>query len=216
MGSTNKDSRLQCGIVGAGIAGLAAGIALSRAGHDVEIFEKSSFNNEVGAAVSVQPNSSYILQRWGFDFDEAQTTNIYRLRRLDAITTQVTKTTDFEDNRTRYGDNMLSFHRVDLHSQLKALAVAAGAQIRLGTPVADVDVDDGAIKFSDGSSVQKDLVVIASGIHVSAFDMPCRLEMPSDSSTEHMDRTGYGSEYTRQHEGPALSTAGAHGQGLGR
>ncbi|KAJ9645596.1 hypothetical protein H2204_001177 [Knufia peltigerae] len=58
---------LQVGVVGAGVAGLSAAIALRRIGHSVEVFERSEFKNENGAAVSITPNGGRILERWGFD-----------------------------------------------------------------------------------------------------------------------------------------------------
>jgi len=47
-------------IVGAGITGLAAAISLRRSGHKVTIYERSSLNNETGAAINVPPN----VGRW--------------------------------------------------------------------------------------------------------------------------------------------------------
>lgn len=35
-----------------------------------QIFERSSFDNEVGAAIHVAPNASRIMQDWGFDIEE--------------------------------------------------------------------------------------------------------------------------------------------------
>ena len=92
---------LQVGVCGAGVAGLAAAIALRKIGHDVEVsqtrphlstisplldklpiertsgltssqvFERSRFQNENGAAVSITPNGTRILDHWGFDFVKA-------------------------------------------------------------------------------------------------------------------------------------------------
>lgn len=81
-------------IIGGGIAGLSAAVGLRRAGHDVlvsswgncpsptchssqiqantrQVVERSSFLNEVGAAIHVPPNASKILLRWGFDTERA-------------------------------------------------------------------------------------------------------------------------------------------------
>jgi salicylate hydroxylase len=61
----------QIGIIGAGIAGLGAAIGLRRAGHDVEVFEQSQFKNEVGAAITITPNGTRVLDYWGFDHGKA-------------------------------------------------------------------------------------------------------------------------------------------------
>jgi hypothetical protein len=83
-------------IVGAGIAGLSTAIALRRAGHHAEVslssfpqrllrldcaqnrsnttqvFEQSSFADEVGAAIQLPPNAMRILVKWGFLRDRAR------------------------------------------------------------------------------------------------------------------------------------------------
>ncbi|KAL8827878.1 MAG: hypothetical protein Q9170_006834 [Blastenia crenularia] len=57
-------------VAGAGIGGLAVAIGLRQQGHEVHIFEKSKFSNEVGAALTVPPNVDGLLKRIGFDADE--------------------------------------------------------------------------------------------------------------------------------------------------
>ncbi|RYP48688.1 hypothetical protein DL768_005468 [Monosporascus sp. mg162] len=52
-------------IIGAGIAGLCAGLALSRTGHSVTILESVSEITEVGAGIQLAPNASRILHRLG-------------------------------------------------------------------------------------------------------------------------------------------------------
>lgn len=70
-------------IVGAGIGGLVAAIALRQQGHRVEVsypcqtnevvtdreqlFERSRFANEIGAAIHLSPNCNGVLQRLGID-----------------------------------------------------------------------------------------------------------------------------------------------------
>lgn len=49
---------LDIGIIGAGIAGLAACAALRKEGHNVELFEKSQFKTETGAAMTITPNGN--------------------------------------------------------------------------------------------------------------------------------------------------------------
>ncbi len=52
-------------IVGAGIAGLTAALALARHGIRSEIFEQAEALNEVGAGLQVSPNASRILGELG-------------------------------------------------------------------------------------------------------------------------------------------------------
>lgn len=52
-------------IVGAGIGGLAAGIALAKTGHVVQILESASTIEDVGAGIQIAPNASRILHRLG-------------------------------------------------------------------------------------------------------------------------------------------------------
>lgn len=46
-------SQVRVGIIGAGIGGLAAGIAIARAGADVTILEATSELGEIGAGIQV-------------------------------------------------------------------------------------------------------------------------------------------------------------------
>jgi 2-polyprenyl-6-methoxyphenol hydroxylase-like FAD-dependent oxidoreductase len=52
-------------VVGAGIGGLAAGVALRRAGWDVRIFERASSPRELGFALSLAPNAVAALRELG-------------------------------------------------------------------------------------------------------------------------------------------------------
>ncbi|QIW98252.1 hypothetical protein AMS68_003770 [Peltaster fructicola] len=70
---------LRIGIIGGGIAGLSAAISLRQHGHDIHVFERSSFDNEVGAAISLAPNASRILRGWGMELDELEPSLCERL-----------------------------------------------------------------------------------------------------------------------------------------
>lgn len=55
----------QIAIAGAGVAGLAAAIAFSRAGFCVRLFERAEKLQEVGAGLQLSPNATRILDRLG-------------------------------------------------------------------------------------------------------------------------------------------------------
>jgi 2-polyprenyl-6-methoxyphenol hydroxylase-like FAD-dependent oxidoreductase len=57
-------------IVGAGIGGLTAAIALRNQGHDIQIFEQSHLATETGAAIHLAPNANGLLRRLGIFAEE--------------------------------------------------------------------------------------------------------------------------------------------------
>ena len=54
-------------ISGGGVAGLSAGILLSRVGFKVTIFERSSTLEDLGTGIQISPNGYKILQLLGID-----------------------------------------------------------------------------------------------------------------------------------------------------
>ncbi|KAK9781957.1 hypothetical protein SCAR479_01828 [Seiridium cardinale] len=166
---------LAVGIIGAGIGGLSAAIGLRRAGAIVEetgqIFERSTFKNEVGAALTITPNGSRILDSWGFDDVKAGIVEAQSLRMVHAHTLESAFVEDLTGIPKRFGAKMGFYHRVDLHSTLKELAqseevgrLGKPAVIRLGDAVVDIDCDAGVITLGSGTKVTKDLIIIADGI----------------------------------------------------
>src|SRR3954469_11189293 len=76
-------------IVGAGIGGLAAGIALRRAGWRARIFERAAAPRELGFALNLAPNAVAALRALGVaDRIEAEAHRLKagELRRMDGRT----------------------------------------------------------------------------------------------------------------------------------
>src|SRR5271154_3472709 len=107
----SETKTLRCGIVGAGIGGLGAAIALRRAGHDVEIFECSTFKNEIGAAITLTPNANLVLERWGFDAGKAGETDKRQYRRLRWDNLEIDNHDCFDGVQAKYGYMFNAFHR---------------------------------------------------------------------------------------------------------
>jgi len=121
MASTNPIA-LKIVIVGAGIAGFSAAIAFRRAGHTVDIYERSGLNNEIGAAIHVAPNASRGLLEWGLDPVGARFVTATSNKRMDGANLTVFSENNNKDVPQKYGAPWFFAHRVDLHTELKRLA----------------------------------------------------------------------------------------------
>ncbi|KAK8125687.1 uncharacterized protein PG998_001446 [Apiospora kogelbergensis] len=162
---------LEVGIVGAGIGGLSAAIGLRRAGAHVEVYERSNFADEIGAAITITPNGSRILDSWGFNNDNAHVVESAGMRMVDADALEPVLTEKFHSLKGEFGAKMGFYHRAELHRVLREMAQSNdGSQpgrpvvLKLGEAVAHVDCENGVICMDCGVQTTKDLVVVADGI----------------------------------------------------
>ena len=70
---------LNIAIIGAGLGGLSSAVSLRRAGHNITIYERSSFTGEIGAGLSTASNGSKWLVAWGVDVEKARPVIVKRL-----------------------------------------------------------------------------------------------------------------------------------------
>ncbi|KAF2167288.1 hypothetical protein M409DRAFT_22715 [Zasmidium cellare ATCC 36951] len=194
MASTTET--LNVAVIGAGIAGLSAGIAVRRAGHHVTIFERSTFKNEVGAAITMPPQSSRILRKWGLadppstndaPYQDLASGKLLRgSRRRNPKTAEIVMRTAFENEEEVYRAPFVSYHRADLHSGLRQLAQDAGVEMVLGKMAVDIDCSNARLTLASSEddfrneTVQKDLIVLADGVNtrfvkeITGRDIPAR------------------------------------------
>jgi salicylate hydroxylase len=130
-------------IVGAGIAGLSAAISCRRAGHDVQIYERSALNNELGAAIHVAPNASRGLLAWGLDPVRSRFVTCKKSYRAHASTLEKFHETDEAYIGPTFGAPWFLCHRVDLHEELKRLAIGSEGE---GKP-AEVHLKSEVVKY---------------------------------------------------------------------
>jgi salicylate hydroxylase len=136
-------------IVGAGIAGLSAAISCRRAGHDVQIYERSALNNELGAAIHVCPNASRGLLAWGLDPVKARFVTCQRSFRAHGTTMVKFHEADDSYITEKFGSPWYFAHRVDLHEELKRLATQTEGE---GKP-AVVNLKSEVIKYVRPSNI---------------------------------------------------------------
>jgi 2-polyprenyl-6-methoxyphenol hydroxylase-like FAD-dependent oxidoreductase len=147
-------------IAGAGIGGLATGIALRRAGLEVRLFERSREMREIGAGLMIWPNGTRALRALGVEVRAMTIDRLFfrnwRGRQLMEAPVRAIS--------ARFGSNVVVVHRADLQS---ALVKSLGREVlSLGAEVSGFD-DAGAqveVRLQDGTSDAGDLLVGADGL----------------------------------------------------
>jgi 2-polyprenyl-6-methoxyphenol hydroxylase-like FAD-dependent oxidoreductase len=156
--------RLRAVAVGGGIGGLAAGLALHRAGLEVTIVEQAPSLGEVGAGLSLWPNAHRALAALGLAQEVARLGAAFdsgRVVRSDGAALNIGSI----DMLQRFGAPAVCVRRQDLIEAL-ATPLPRGA-LRLGTAVVSFDsgADQATAILDGGQRVAGDLLVGADGIH---------------------------------------------------
>ncbi|PFG42592.1 FAD-dependent urate hydroxylase [Isoptericola jiangsuensis] len=173
-------------VIGAGVGGASAAIALRRLGHDVVVYDRVRENKPVGAALSLWSNGVKVLNWLGLGEEVAALGG-----RMDDMA--------YLDGRT--GDELCAFSlapvteqtgqrpypvaRADLQSLL--LDAVGADHVRLGREMVAL-ADDGervTVTFADGSTDSADLLIGADGARSLTRDHVTR----ADDGGTRIERT---------------------------
>jgi 2-polyprenyl-6-methoxyphenol hydroxylase-like FAD-dependent oxidoreductase len=152
-------------IVGGGLGGLSAGIALRKAGIEVEIVEINSEFNVYGVGIIQQANALRALDALGVADEAMRRGSPYgKVKMCLPHGMQIGEAGTPPIGRFP-SHNGIS--RKILHEVLHDAAVENGVKFRMGLTVLDIEnnEDEAIVKFTDGSTETYDLVVGADGIY---------------------------------------------------
>ncbi|MET3599296.1 FAD-dependent monooxygenase [Martelella mangrovi] len=124
-------------IIGAGIAGLTAALALARHGISSEIFEQADELTEVGAGLQVSPNAARCLAKIGvLERLESQWREPEAVTLASGKTLRQVASVPVGEARTRWGAPYGTLHRSTLQSALiHAVAAEPLCSLKLGTRI---------------------------------------------------------------------------------
>lgn len=159
-------------IVGGGLGGMAAALALRQRGIEAEVYEKTGALSEIGAGLNLSPNALKAFRALGIEREaidigfEAEDQVIRNFRSGRVLARQKRSGGIVE----RFGAIFLSIHRADLLDILARRLPDSAIHLSAACTGAE-NVEDGSVaRFADGRSVEADLVIGADGIHSAVRD----------------------------------------------
>lgn len=169
--TTMSSGPFQILIVGGGIAGLTAAIALRGPNRQITVLEQSRLCSEIGATISLQPNATRILKNtWGLSdlLESANGTVDCGFRIFNTEGKMVNEIPLLA--RTQYGADRIIWHRQDLHSYLMRSATSTARAgppvvVRTSARVTNCDCNAGTVTLENQETLTADLVIGADGIH---------------------------------------------------
>ncbi|MBB3998312.1 FAD-dependent monooxygenase [Aureimonas pseudogalii] len=156
-------------IAGAGIAGLAAALALDKVGYRVAVFERARELEEVGAGLQLSPNAIRALEALGLAA-ELQSVGVaardvtLRSGRTGAVLARIP--VEASD-----GTGYRSLHRAALQAMLlRAVRSRETIDLRLGAGLVDLTETERGVdlRFDGGEPETASLFVAADGVHSRA------------------------------------------------
>jgi len=155
-------------IVGAGMGGLVATLALQQAGVPVRVFEKAATLGEVGAGISLAPNSTRVLIALGLrDEMEKIVNSPDAMGRKHHETGEIIALDDAPEYEAKYGAPFWQMHRADLHDLLvRTVRDNDPDAIALSHDFVSFTQDDAGIeaRFADGATARGAVLIGCDGL----------------------------------------------------
>lgn len=154
-------------IIGGGIGGLSAALALQNIGFKVTVFEQAHELRDIGGGVLITPNAMLALSGLGVAdklISLADPIPEFRINNIQGVQTFVAPDTSYHPEK--YGAPSLHAHRSDVHSVLKDAVLANDPDcIRLDHSFVGMTQDDHQVtaNFANDASASGDLLIGCDG-----------------------------------------------------
>jgi 2-polyprenyl-6-methoxyphenol hydroxylase-like FAD-dependent oxidoreductase len=157
---------LRIGVIGGGIAGLTAAVALRRWGHEPEVYERAPEPRASGGALIVWSGALAALSSLGLERAVVAAGTLLRSYEFRTWSGEMVTTVPVDEYARRAGHPCLLIARGSLHGVLEAAAREA-APIHHGMRLAELEQSNEQVtaRFVGGAGRTFDLVVGADGLH---------------------------------------------------
>ena len=167
-------------VVGAGIGGLTAAVALRAKGIDVEIYEAAPEPRATGTALGLASNATKVLRSLGIDLTTDACCRALEHFELRTARGALIRALPGAAITAELGHPFVSIHRNELIRTLRT--AAADTPIHYGAEVVDVGVDRNGARAAlvDGTDVRASVLIGADGIRSVVRSMVAGEQAPSE------------------------------------
>jgi len=157
---------LKAVVIGAGIGGLTVGIALRKAGYEVEIYDRVRDLRPIGAGISLWSNGVKVLNHLGLAKDLAAIGGQMNHMEYRHISGNILNHISLQPLVQEVGQRPYPVARRDLQNVLLSAFENLGGKLTLGKKCIGIldGFHDVTAKFDDGSTARGDLLVAADGV----------------------------------------------------
>jgi 2-polyprenyl-6-methoxyphenol hydroxylase-like FAD-dependent oxidoreductase len=167
-------------VVGAGIGGLTAAVALRAKGIDVEIYEAAPEPRATGTALGLASNATKVLRSLGIDLTTDACCRALEHFEFRTARGALIRALPGAAISAELGHPFVSIHRNELIRTLRT--AAADTPIHYGAEVVDVGVDRNGVRaaFVDGTDVRAGVLIGADGIRSVVRSVVAGEQAPSE------------------------------------
>ena len=160
------------GIIGGGIGGLVAGLALRQAGYKPVIYERAAAFGEVGAGISLSPNAVKGLESLGMaPFLADRANEPFEQLLYHGETGDLLLRIDRRTCRATYGAAYYQMHRADLLAELVRLFGIDNCRFSKQLVHAEEVSGEVTLHFTDGTRAEVNAAIGADGLRSAMRDI---------------------------------------------